>query len=87
MSENSVNFSQQYDVLLKQMMVIRRQAVDLQVQRDLAALAKVKNKSRYVRELEAKLSQELATHHRLCRLETILEMIEDSDEVRPHIVW
>jgi hypothetical protein len=69
------------------MMVLRRQALDIQVKRDLAALAKVKDKSRYVRELEAKLSQELSTHHRLCKLETILEMIEETDEVRKHIVW
>jgi hypothetical protein len=87
MSENSIDRSERYGDLLKQVMVLQRQVLDARVKRALAALAKTKTKSRYVRELETKLSEELATHHRACKLNTILEMIEDSDEVRPHIVW
>ena len=87
MSENSIDRSERYGDLLKQVMVLQRQVLDTRVKRALAALAKTKDKPRYVRELEAKLSQELATHHRACKLNIILEMIEETDEVRKHIVW
>jgi hypothetical protein len=87
MSENSIDRSEQYGQLLQQVMVLQRQLLDARVKRALAALAKTKDKPRYVRELERKLSQELLTHHRACKLDVILEMIEETDEVRQHIVW
>lgn len=70
-----------YDELMKQVLVLQRELLDMRVQRILAALAKMKTKSRYVRELEDKLGFELRTHHRKLQLEALLEMLEEEPDV------
>ena len=74
-----------YDDLMKQVLVLQRELQDMRVQRILAALAKMKTKSRYVRELEDKLGFELRTHHRKLQIETILEMLEEEPDVFKHV--
>ena len=70
-----------YNELMKQVLVLQRELLDMRVQRILAALAKMKNKSRYVTELEQKLDFELRTHHRKLQLEALLEMLEEEPDV------
>ena len=70
-----------YDDLMKQVLVLQRELLDMRVQRILAALAKMKTKKRYVRELEDKLGFELRTHRRKLQLEALLEMLEEEPEV------
>ena len=70
-----------YDELMKQVLVLQRELLDMRVQRILAALAKMKTKSRYVRELEDKLGFELRAHHRKLQLEALLEMLEEEPDV------
>lgn len=74
-----------YNELMKQVLVLQRQLLDMRIQRILAALAKMKTKSRYVRELEDKLGFELRTHHRKLQIETILEMLEEEPDVFKHV--
>ena len=74
-----------YDELMKQVLVLQRELLDMRVQRILAALAKMKTKSRYVVELEQKLGFELRTHHRKLNLEAILEMLEEEPDVFKHV--
>ena len=82
-----VRIKLQLNKLQQELHALERQRVNARVKRGLAALALVKDKPRYLRELENRLSQELGTHRRLVRLDTILEMIEETDEVRKRIVW
>ena len=70
-----------YDELMKQVLVLQRELLDMRVQRILAALATMKTKSRNVRELEDKLGFELRTHHRKLQLEALLEMLEEEPGV------
>lgn len=70
-----------YDDLMKQVLILQRELLDMRVQRILAALAKMKTKSRYVTELEQKLGFELRTHHRKLQLEALLEMLEEEPNV------
>ena len=74
-----------YDELMKQVLILQRELLDMRVQRILAALAKMKNKSRYVVELESKLGFELRTHHRKLQLEALLEMLEEEPDVFKHV--
>ncbi len=74
-----------YDDLMKQVLVLQRELLDMRVQRILAALAKMKAKSRYVVELEQKLDFELRTHHRKLQLEALLEMLEEEPDVFKHV--
>ena len=74
-----------YNDLMKQVLVLQRELLDMRVQRILAALAKMKTKSRYVRELEDKLGFELRTHHRKMQVEALLEMLEEEPEVFKHV--
>ena len=91
MSENSASAYErikiELDIVQRQLLDLEHQRVDARVKRGLAALAKVKEKPRYVRTLETQLSQELGTHRRMSKLDILLEMIEEADEVRKHIVW
>ena len=75
-----------YDELMKQVLVLQRQLLEMRVQRILAALAKMKTKSRYIVELEQKLGFELRTHHRKPQIEALLEMLEDEHDVFKHVV-
>ena len=74
-----------YDDLMKQVLILQRELLDMRVQRILAALAKMKTKSRYVAELEGKLGFELRTHHRKLQLEALLEMLEEEPDVYRHV--
>jgi hypothetical protein len=74
-----------YNELMKQVLVLQRELLDMRVQRILAALATMKTKKRYVRELEDKLGFELRTHHRKLQLEALLEMLEEEPEVFRHV--
>lgn len=74
-----------YNELMKQVLVLQRELLDMRVQRILAALAKMKTKSRYVAELEGKLGFELRTHRRKLQLEALLEMLEEEPDVYRHV--
>lgn len=74
-----------YDELMKQVLILQRELLDMRVQRILAALAKMKTKTRYVVELEQKLESELRTHHRKLQLEALLEMLEEESDVFKHV--
>ena len=74
-----------YNELMKQVLILQRELLDMRVQRILAALATMKTKKRYVRELEDKLGFELRTHHRKLQLEALLEMLEEEPEVFRHV--
>ena len=74
-----------YNELMKQVLILQRELLDMRVQRVLAALATMKTKKRYVRELEDKLGFELRTHHRKLQLEALLEMLEEEPEVFRHV--
>ena len=74
-----------YDDLMKQVLVLQRELLDMRVQRILVALTKMKDKSRYVRELEDKLGFELRTHHRKMQIEALLEMLEEEPDVFKHV--
>ena len=74
-----------YNDLMKQVLVLQRELLDMRVQRILVALTKMKTKSRYVRELEDKLGFELRTHHRKLQLEALLEMLEEEPDVFKHV--
>lgn len=74
-----------YDELMRQVLILQRELLDMRIQRILAALAKMKAKSRYVVELEQKLGFELRTHHRKLQLEALLEMLEEEPEVFKHV--
>ena len=70
-----------YNELMKQVLILQRELLDMRVQRILAALAKMKTKTRYVVELEQKLDLELRTHHLKLQLEALLEMLEEEPDV------
>lgn len=74
-----------YNDLMKQVLILQRELLDMRVQRILAALAKMKTKPRYVRVLEDKLGFELRTHHRKMQIEALLEMLEEEPEVYSHV--
>ena len=74
-----------YNELMKQVLILQLTLQDMRVQRVLAALAKMKTKSRYVTELEGKLGFELRTHHRKLQLEALLEMLEEEPDVFKHV--
>ena len=74
-----------YNELMKQVLILQRELLDMRVQRILAALAKMKTKTRYVVELEQKLDFELRTHHRKLQLEALLEMLEEEPDVFKHV--
>lgn len=74
-----------YNELMKQVLILQRELLDMRVQRILVALTKMKDKSRYVRELEGKLGFELSTHHRKMQIEAILEMLEEEPDVFKHV--
>ena len=74
-----------YDELMRQVLILQRELLDMRIQRILAALARMKAKSRYVVELEQKLEFELRTHHRKLQLEALLEMLEEEPDVFKHV--
>ena len=82
------NYDAVYSVISAQLEAIRLQlaekaecALNTRIRRILVALTKVKDKSRYVSDLEQRLDIELKTHRRPDRLDLLLDMLEDEDEV------
>lgn len=62
---------------LKEVMTLRRKVRALQVKETLARLAKVTPKTHHLQSLENKLQEELSTHNRGERIDTLIEIIQD----------
>lgn len=77
----SVNYEQTYHDLLIKTMQLQKELRLTRVKRVLAALAKMKDKSRYVRTIEERLSAELQSHNRCYRVEVLLELLECDKDV------
>lgn len=72
-----MNYETAYSDLLIEVMTLRRQLRAEQVKNVLAKLAKQTAKSLHLKTLEGKLQEELSTHNRGERIDTLLEIIED----------
>ena len=62
---------------LKEVMTLRRKMRALQVKETLAKLANVTAKTHRLQSLENKLQEELSTHNRGERIDTLIEIIQD----------
>jgi len=81
----SVNYEQTYQDLLIKTMQLQKELRMTRVKRVLAALAKMKDKSRYVRTIEEHLATELQSHNRCDRVEVLLEFLECDKDVMTHL--
>ena len=81
----SVNFEQTYHDLLIKTMQLQKELRMTRVKRVLAALAKMKDKTRYVRTIEERLAAELQSHNRCDRVEMLLEFLESDKDVMMHL--
>lgn len=62
---------------LKEVMTLRRKMRAMQVKETLANLASVTAKTHRLQSLENKLQEELSTHNRGERIDTLLEIIQE----------
>jgi hypothetical protein len=81
----SVNYEQTYQDLLIKTMQLQKDLRMSRVKRVLVALAKMKNKSRYVKTVEERLSIELQSHNRCDRVQVLLELLECDEDVMAHL--
>lgn len=81
----SVNYEQTYQDLLIKTMQLQKELRLTRVKRALVALAKMKDKSRYVRTIEERLAGELQSHNRCDRVEVLLELLESDKDVMTHL--
>ncbi len=77
----SNEYTSVYQELLMRMLKVQKELRVTRMKRVLTALAAMKNKSRYVRTLEEKLSAEIQTHNRQDKVDTLLEMLECDNDV------